>query len=212
MHQNHALIVVDVQNGFTPGGQLAVADADKIIPIINQLSQQFEHIVLTQDWHPENHISFFDNHLDQQPFSTIQLPYGEQVLWPRHCVQGSHDAEFHPDLQLDRARLIIRKGIHQGIDSYSAFQEADRKTTTGLAGYLKELGIHDVYIVGIATDFCVAWTAIDACQFGFNTYVIEDACQGIDLNGSLAAAWQQMQQAGVKRINSHAVPLNVATV
>ena len=197
-----ALIVVDVQNGFTPGGNLAVAKADQIIPIINQLAKKFEHIVLTQDWHPEQHISFADNHDNKVPFETIKLPYGTQVLWPKHCVQGTHDAEFHPDLDVPTAQLIIRKGFHADIDSYSAFMEADRKTPTGLKGYLTEHQIDTVYIVGIATDFCVAWTALDAAQMGFKTYVIEDACKAIDLDGSLQSAWQRMLEQGIERIQS----------
>ena len=196
------LIVVDVQNGFTPGGNLAVANADEIIPKINQLAQKFEHIVLTQDWHPDQHISFADNHDNKVPFETIELPYGTQVLWPKHCVQGTHDAEFHPDLDVPTAQLIIRKGFHADIDSYSAFMEADRKTPTGLKGYLTEHQIDTVYIVGIATDFCVAWTALDAAQMGFKTYVIEDACKAIDLDGSLQSAWQRMSEQGIERIQS----------
>ncbi|ALH94835.1 bifunctional nicotinamidase/pyrazinamidase [Acinetobacter equi] len=199
MRENTALIVVDVQNGFTPGGNLAVAHADEIIPNINQLAQFFDTIILTQDWHPNNHISFAENHVNKQPFDTIELDYGTQVLWPKHCVQGTRDADFHTDLHLPQAQLIIRKGVHSTIDSYSAFMEADRKTSTGLAGYLKERQITTVFIVGIATDFCVAWTAIDACEFGFDTYVIADATRGIDLNGSLQHAWQDMLAKGVKR-------------
>ena len=195
-----ALIVVDVQNGFTPGGNLAVAGADQIIPVINQLTKKFEYVVLTQDWHPEQHISFADNHENKVPFETIELSYGTQVLWPRHCVQGTHDAEFHPELNISTAQLIIRKGFHPDIDSYSAFMEADQKTSTGLAGYLRERGIETVFVVGIATDFCVAWTAIDAAKLGFNSLVISDATKGIDLNGSLQHAWQQMLANGVKRI------------
>lgn len=201
------LIVVDVQNGFTPGGNLAVANADEIIPKINQLAQKFEHIVLTQDWHPDQHISFADNHPNKKPFETIELDYGRQVLWPKHCVQGTHDAEFHPHLNIPTAQLIIRKGCHQNIDSYSAFMEADRKTPTGLNGYLREHQINTVYIVGIATDFCVAWTAIDAAELGFDTYVIEDACTAIDLNGSLQQAWQDMSQKGVHRIEASSILL-----
>lgn len=201
------LIVVDVQNGFTPGGNLAVANADEIIPKINQLAQKFEHIVLTQDWHPDQHISFADNHLNKKPFETIELDYGRQVLWPKHCVQGTHDAEFHPHLNIPTAQLIIRKGCHQNIDSYSAFMEADRKTPTGLNGYLREHQINTLYIVGIATDFCVAWTAIDAAELGFDTYVIEDACKAIDLNGSLQQAWQDMSQKGVHRIEASSILL-----
>ena len=200
MQKNTALIVVDVQNGFTPGGNLAVANADQIIPNINQLGQYFDNIVITQDWHPQNHVSFAENHVAKQPFETIELDYGTQVLWPAHCVQGTADAELHPDLDLPTAQLVIRKGSHVHIDSYSAFLEADQKTTTGLAGYLKERGIDTVFIVGIATDFCVAWTAIDACKLGFQSYVISDATKSIDLNGSLQHAWQDMLAAGVKRI------------
>ncbi len=203
--KHSALIVVDVQNGFTPGGNLAVTDADQIIPVINQLAQQFDTVILTQDWHPDQHVSFADNHLDKRAFETIELPYGTQVLWPKHCVQGTQDAEFHPNLNIPTAQLIIRKGFHVEIDSYSAFMEADRKTPTGLQGYLKEHQIDTVYIVGIATDFCVAWTALDAAQMGFTTYVIEDACKAIDLNGSLQQAWQQMLEQGVQRIQSAAI-------
>lgn len=200
MQNKTALIVVDVQNGFTPGGNLAVVGADQIIPKINALAEYFDNIVLTQDWHPVNHVSFFENHTGKQPFETIHLPYGAQVLWPAHCVQGTKDAEFHPDLKLTKAQLVIRKGFHPQIDSYSAFMEADRQTTTGLAGYLKERGIDTVFIVGIATDFCVAWTAMDARKLGFNSYVISDASKGIDLDGSLQHAWQDMLSAGVKRV------------
>lgn len=200
MQNNVALLVVDVQRGFTPGGNLAVANADQIIPNINLLGQHFQHIILTQDWHPDNHISFADNHPGKAAYDSIQLDYGAQVLWPKHCVQGTLDAELHPDLNLPQAQLIIRKGFHSQIDSYSAFMEADQKTTTGLAGYLRERGIDTVFVVGIATDFCVAWTAIDACKLGFKTYVIADATKGIDLNGSLQHAWQDMLSYGVKRI------------
>ena len=199
---NSALIVVDVQNGFCPGGNLAVADADQIIPCINALGRVFQNIVITQDWHPATHVSFAANHAGKQDYEQIQLSYGEQVLWPVHCVQGTLDAELHPDLDLPTAQLIIRKGFHEQIDSYSAFREADRKTTTGLAAYLKAREIDTVYIVGIATDFCVAWTAIDACEMGFSTYVIEDATKAIDLNGSLEQAWQQMMAHGVQRVQS----------
>ena len=195
-----ALIVVDVQNGFTPGGNLAVAHADEIITKINELAGHFDNIVLTQDWHPEDHISFANNHPNKNAFETIQLPYGSQVLWPSHCVQGTADAELHPALNIPRAQLVIRKGFHQHIDSYSAFMEADQKTTTGLAGYLKERGIDTVFVVGIATDFCVAWTAMDAAKLGFKSYVIADATKAIDLNGSLQHAWQDMLSKGVKKL------------
>lgn len=204
MHLQHsALIVVDIQNGFTPNGHLAVANSDQIIPLVNQLAEKFQHVVLTQDWHPANHISFAENHAGKQPFDTIQLDYGTQVLWPSHCVQGTQDAELHPNLNIPHAQLIIRKGWHTEIDSYSAFLEADQKTTTGLAGYLRESGIETVYVVGIATDFCVAWTAMDAVKLGFKTYVIEDATAAIDLNGSLQQAWAAMQGLGVIRLQSN---------
>ncbi len=198
--EHSALIVVDVQNGFTTGGNLAVANAEQIIPTINKLAQHFENIVLTQDWHPENHISFVENHPNHHAYDTIKLDYGMQVLWPAHCVQGTTDAEFHPDLHIPTAQMIIRKGFHSQIDSYSAFMEADHKTTTGLSGYLKERGIDTVYIVGIATDFCVAWTAMDAAKLGFKTFVISDATKAIDLQGSLQHAWQEMLAVGVKRV------------
>ena len=194
-----ALIVVDVQNGFCPGGNLAVANADQIIPDINKISKHFEHIVLTQDWHPDDHISFAESHAGMRAFDCIELSYGSQVLWPKHCVQDTTDAAFHPKLNIPRAQLIIRKGWHKEIDSYSAFTEADHKTTTGLAAYLHAHQIETVYVVGIATDFCVAWTAIDACKLGFNCYVIADACKAIDLNGSLQHAWQKMLHYGVQR-------------
>ncbi len=200
MQHNSVLIVVDVQNGFTSGGNLAVAHAEQIIPTINQLAQHFNNIVLTQDWHPANHISFAENHPNKKAYDTIQLAYGTQVLWATHCVQGTHDAEFHPDLNIPQAQLVIRKGFNAQIDSYSAFMEADHKTTTGLAGYLKERGIDTVYIVGIATDFCVAWTAMDAAKLGFKTFVISDATKAIDWQGSLQHAWQEMLAAGVKRV------------
>lgn len=200
---NHAaLIVVDVQNGFCPHGALAISGGDKIIPIINRLAPLFKNIILTQDWHPANHVSFADNHLGKKPYDQIELEYGTQVLWPRHCVQGTFDAEFHPDLNIPSAQLIIRKGFNQHIDSYSAFLEADHKTHTGLHGYLKSRGIDTVYIAGLATDFCVKWTALDARYFGYNTFVIEDACQSINVHGSLAQAWRDMQRAGISRIQS----------
>ncbi len=203
MHaKNSALIVVDVQNGFCPNGNLAVPNGDEVVPIINHVAKHFQNIVLTQDWHPADHISFAENHVGKQPFDTIELDYGTQVLWPTHCLQGSQDAELHPDLNIPSAQLIIRKGYHQHIDSYSAFLEADLQTSTGLAGYLQSRGIDTVYVVGLATDFCVAWTAMDAAKLGFYSYVIEDACRAIDLKGSLENAWQAMNDAGVKCISS----------
>ena len=209
--ERSVLIVVDVQNGFTSGGNLAVANAEQIIPTINQLAQHFENIILTQDWHPANHISFAENHPHKKPYDTIRLNYGMQVLWPSHCVQGSKDAEFHPDLNIPTAQMIIRKGFHSQIDSYSAFMEADHQTTTGLAGYLKERGIDTVFIVGIATDFCVAWTAMDAAKLGFKTFVISDATKAIDLQGSLQHAWQDMLAVGVKRVVANQI-LNASDI
>jgi nicotinamidase/pyrazinamidase len=197
-----ALIVVDVQNCFCTGGTLEVPQGEAVVPVINHLSTAFENIVLTQDWHPRGHASFAGSHAGRKPFESVELSYGTQVLWPEHAVQGTEDAALHKGLSLPTAQLIIRKGFHQGIDSYSAFQEADRQTTTGLAAYLKARGIRTVFIVGLATDFCVAWTALDAVDAGFEVFVIEDACRAIDLNGSLAAAWQQMTAKGVKRVQS----------
>jgi len=197
-----ALIVVDVQNCFIPGGTLPVRGGDEVVPLINRLGAIFQNIVITQDWHPPGHASFASAHPGKKPFETVELGYGAQVLWPDHCVQGTEDAALHKDLNLPAAQLIIRKGYHPGIDSYSAFDEADHETPTGLAAYLKARGIRSVYIAGLATDFCVAWTAMDARKRGFDAYVIEDATRAIDLNGSLAAAWKQMQAAGVKRIQS----------
>lgn len=197
-----ALLVIDVQNCFVPGGTLAVADGDAVVPLINQLGKVFSNVVLTQDWHPADHISFATQHQGKQPFETVELPYGTQVLWPAHGVQGTEDAALHPGLALPHAQLIIRKGYHRTIDSYSAFYEADQKTATGLAGYLQARGIDTVFLVGLATDFCVAWSAGDARKVGLTTYVIEDACRGIDLNGSLGVAWERMSAAGVKRIQS----------
>ena len=197
-----ALIVIDVQNCFVDGGTLPVKGGADIVPIINKLAPAFSNIVVTQDWHTPGHVSFASAHAGKKPFETTQLPYGTQVLWPDHCVQGSDDAALLKDLKLPTAELIIRKGYHTDTDSYSAFMEADGKTPTGLAGYLKERGIDTVFLAGLATDFCVAWSATDARKAGLTTYVIEDATRAIDLNGSLAAAWKQMADAGVKRIQS----------
>ncbi|MDO4427542.1 MAG: bifunctional nicotinamidase/pyrazinamidase [Moraxella sp.] len=197
-----ALLVVDVQNDFCPTGSLPVPKGDEVVPIINDLIPKFTHIVLTQDWHPNDHISFAANHADKAPFETIELPYGEQVLWAVHCVQDSDGAEFHKDLRTHHAQLIIRKGHHRDIDSYSAFLEADRITLTGLSGYLQAHGIQRVFVAGLATDFCVAWTAVDAVHFGFETFVIDDACRAIDTQGSLNKAWADMEKWGVKKVGS----------
>ncbi len=197
-----ALIVVDVQNCFVDGGTLPVKGGAEVVPVINKLAPAFENIIVTQDWHTPGHASFASSHAGKKPFETTQLSYGTQVLWPDHCVQGSEDAALLKDLKLPKAQLIVRKGYHQHVDSYSAFQEADRKTGTGLAGYLKERGIKTVYVTGLATDFCVAWTAMDARKAGLQVFVVEDATRAIDLNGSLAKAWKDMQAKGVKRIQS----------
>jgi nicotinamidase/pyrazinamidase len=200
-----ALIVVDVQNCFVDGGSLPVKDGRAVVPIINALAPRFENIVVTQDWHVKGHASFASSHAGKKPFETTTMPYGRQVLWPDHCIQGSDDAALVRELALPTAQLVIRKGFHRDIDSYSAFMEADHRTTTGLAAYLKARGIDTVFVVGLATDFCVGWTAIDARHAGFRTYVIADATRAIDLDGSLAAAWKAMHAAGVERIESAAL-------
>ena len=197
-----ALIVVDVQNCFVDGGTLPVKGGADVVPIINKLAERFQNVVVTQDWHTPGHTSFATAHRGKKPFEMVKLAYGDQVLWPDHCVQGTDDAALHKDLKLPTAQLIIRKGYNKGVDSYSAFEEADRKTVTGLAGYLKARGINTVYVTGLATDFCVAWTALDARKAGLKAIVIEDATRAIDLNGSLAAAWKQMAAKGVQRIQS----------
>jgi len=199
------LLIIDVQNDFLPGGALAVPDGDQVIPVVNRLAKAFGRVVLTQDWHPREHVSFAVNHPGAQPFGTIELPYGQQVLWPVHCVQHGTGAALADRLDVPHAQLIVRKGYHPHIDSYSAFFEADRKTPTGLLGYLRELGITRVFCVGLATDFCVAWSALDARAAGLEVAVIEDACRAIDLNGSLAQAWQHMTDAGIARLQSREV-------
>lgn len=196
------LLIVDAQYGFMPGGGLPVQDGDAIVPIINRIAPRFVNAVFTQDWHPADHVSFAANHPGAQPYDTVQLAYGEQVLWPTHCVQDTRDAALHEDLRVPQAQLIIRKGFNPQVDSYSAFVEADRTTTTGLAAYLQARGIRHVYLCGLATDYCVAWSALDARAAGFEATVIEDACRAIDLNGSLARAWADMAAAGVARVTS----------
>ena len=197
------LLVVDVQNCFLPGGTLAVPDGNKLIPIINSLGEKFQNVIFTQDWHTENHASFASSHPGKEPFETIELSYGTQVLWPDHCVQGSDDALLADGLNIPHAQLIIRKGYHNEIDSYSTFVAADGETKTGLTGYMRERGLQEVYVCGLATDFCVGWSAIDARRAGMDVWVIEDACRAIDLNGSLEAAWNSMEQEGVLRISSN---------
>jgi nicotinamidase/pyrazinamidase len=197
-----ALLVIDVQNCFLPGGSLAVKEGDQVVPVINKLAKGFTNVVMTQDWHTPGHISFASSHAGKKPFETIDLAYGKQVLWPDHCVQGTDGASLSKDLAIPQAELIVRKGYHKDTDSYSAFTEADGKTTTGLAAWLKARKLQKLFIAGLATDFCVAWTATDARKAGFEAYVIEDACRGIDTQGSLAKAWADMAKAGVKRIQS----------
>ncbi|MGI3170106.1 bifunctional nicotinamidase/pyrazinamidase [Pseudooceanicola sp. C21-150M6] len=193
-----ALIVIDVQNDFCPGGALAVAEGDAIVPGINAVMTEYDAVILTQDWHPAGHSSFATTHDGQHPFDVVTMPYGPQVLWPDHCIQGSPGANFHPDLTVDRADMIIRKGYNPAIDSYSAFFENDHVTPTGLEGYLRTRGITDLTMVGLATDFCVNFSAVDAAKLGFKVRVLSELCRGIDLDGSLAAALEQMAGAGVE--------------
>ncbi|KIN75396.1 Pyrazinamidase/nicotinamidase [Sulfitobacter noctilucae] len=192
-----ALIVIDVQNDFCPGGALAVAEGDAIVPGINALMNDFDAVILTQDWHPAGHSSFASSHSGKAPMEMIDMPYGPQVLWPDHCIQGSTGAAFHPDLAQDRADLIIRKGYNPAIDSYSAFFENDHQTPTGLEGYLRTRGITQVTLVGLALDFCVNYSAVDAAKLGFDVTVRQDLCRGIDMGGSMAAAMEGMKGAGV---------------
>jgi nicotinamidase/pyrazinamidase len=194
-----------VQNDFTPGGALAVPKGDEVVPVINRLAARFANVVLTQDWHPRRHASFASSHPGKKPFETLRLAYGEQVLWPDHCVQGTSGAAFHPDLAVTHAQLVVRKGHHREVDSYSAFMEGDRKTTTGLSGYLRERKLNRLYFCGLATDFCVAWSALDARAAGFEAAVIDDACRAIDLEGSVARAWSEMQKAGVTKTLSRSL-------
>ena len=197
-----ALIVVDVQNAFIEHGTLPVPNGKEVIPVINRIAKAFQNIVITQDWHVEGHSSFASTHANKKPYDVIELAYGEQVLWPDHYIQGTNDAALCADLILPSAQLIIRKGCDKDIDSYSAFIEADQTTTTGLAAYLRAREINSVYIAGLATDFCVAWTAMDAISLGFNAYVVEDASRAIDMNGSLDTAWKKMTEMGIKRTQS----------
>jgi nicotinamidase/pyrazinamidase len=204
MNPTDLLLVVDVQNDFLPGGALAVPHGDAVIPVIGELAPRFDNVILTQDWHPPGHVSFASHH-GLAPFSTIELPYGQQILWPDHCVQGTRGAEFAGGLEIPHAQAVIRKGYHAHTDSYSAFLEADRKTPTGLAGLLRERGITTVFLCGLATDFCVVWSALDAKAAGFEAVVIEDACRAIDTGGSLAAARTAMRDAKIRLIGSGAI-------
>jgi nicotinamidase/pyrazinamidase len=196
------LLVIDVQNDFCSGGALAVADGDAVVPFINRLAERFGHVALTQDWHPAGHSSFATSHPGSAPFQTINMPYGQQTLWPDHCIQGTPGSAFHPQLQTQRAQLVVRKGFRSAIDSYSAFFENDRRTPTGLAGYLRDRGLKRVFLVGLATDFCVHYSAVDARRLGFDAVLIEAGCRAIDLAGSLDAAWDGMAQAGVQRVSN----------
>jgi nicotinamidase/pyrazinamidase len=197
--ENRVLLAVDIQNDFCPHGALAVPGGDELVPVVNRLSRQFAHVILTQDWHCAHHQSFASSHPGKKPLDLVEMPYGRQMLWPDHCIQGTAGAEFHPELDIAHCELVIRKGYHREIDSYSAFFENDRRTPTGLAGYLRERGLTRLYLVGLATDFCVAYSALDAKRLGFEVTVIEEACRGIDVGGSLAAAWLAMSEAGVIR-------------
>ncbi|MFP4622145.1 MAG: bifunctional nicotinamidase/pyrazinamidase [Bacteroidales bacterium] len=198
----NALLIVDVQNDFCPGGALEVPRGDEVVPIINQLNKHFENVIQTQDWHPKGHSSFASSYKDKEPFSTTNLEYGEQVLWPDHCVQQTKGAEFHPDMDTQPTQLIIRKGFRKSIDSYSAFYENDHVTTTGLTGYLDNRHIDTLYVTGLATDFCVKWSVLDGIREGFTIYLVEDAIRGIDVNGTLKQALDEMKNAGAKFVKS----------
>jgi nicotinamidase/pyrazinamidase len=204
--QDHdVLLVVDIQNDFCPGGRLAVPAGDEVVPVVNRLARRFKHVVLTQDWHPPDHFSFASTHPGKKPYETIEASYGPQILWPDHCVQGTPGAEFHKDLQAAHAELVLRKGYHREIDSYSAFYENDRKTHTGLAGYLRERGLARVWLAGLAFDFCVRYSAEDAKREGFEVFVIEDACRAIDVEGSAEATRRCFAELGIARVPADAV-------
>ena len=200
-HANEAIVVIDVQNDFCPGGALAVERGDEVVPEINRIVRNYPVRIFTQDWHTTGHGSFASSHAGRAPFELIEMPYGPQVLWPDHCVQGTDGADFHEDLHVETAQMILRKGFRSEIDSYSAFFENDRTTPTGLEGYLRGRGVEKVTLVGLATDYCVAWSALDAVQLGFAVKVRLDACRGIDLDGSLAKALDDMEEAGVQLVD-----------
>jgi nicotinamidase/pyrazinamidase len=191
------LIVVDIQNDFCPGGSLSVPHGDEVVPLINRLATRFEHVVLTQDWHAPDHLSFASAHPGKQPYDTVMLPYGAQILWPDHCVRATRDAEFHRDLHIPQAGLVLRKGLDRNIDSYSTFYENDRTTPTGLVGYLRERGLGRIFLAGLALDFCVRYSAEDAYREGFEVVVVEDACRGIDVDGSMAATRESFRTLGI---------------
>ena len=201
-----ALIVIDVQNDFCPGGALAVAKGDRVVPLVNRIAPAFAVRVFTQDWHPADHMSFAASHPGAATFSSIEMPYGPQVLWPVHCVQGTPGADFHPDLETVTADLVVRKGFRPELDSYSAFFENDHMTPTGLTGYLRDRGVRHVWLAGLATDFCVSWSAIDALGHGFQVTLLEDACRAIDLDGSLDEAMRQMRTGGVRVARTEDLP------
>ena len=202
LEPDDVLLVVDVQRDFLPGGALAVPDGDAVVALINRLGRMVPHVLLTQDWHPPGHISFAESHPGRAPFEVVDVPYGKQVLWPTHCVQGSPGAELAPGLDLPGAELVVRKGHHPDVDSYSAFTEADGRTPTGLAGYLRERGFQRLFLAGLATDFCVGWSALDGRRAGFDVVVVEDACRAIDLQGSLGRMWAAMEAAGASRVTA----------
>lgn len=201
IRDDDVLLIIDVQNDFCSGGALAVNDGDAVVPVVNRLIERFDHVVLTQDWHPPGHSSFATSHPGSAPFESMMMPYGQQTLWPDHCVQGTSGAAFHPRLVTDRAGLVIRKGVRSAIDSYSAFHENDRRTPTGLAGYLRERGLQRIFLAGLATDYCVYYSAVDARRLGFDAVLVEAGCRAIDLAGSLDAAWTAMAAAGVQRVS-----------
>jgi nicotinamidase/pyrazinamidase len=198
----NTLLIIDVQNDFCPGGALAVPDGDLVIPVINRMVESFDHVIQTQDWHPEDHSSFASSHEGKTPYDTIQVDYGEQILWPDHCVQGTKGAEFHSKLETNKSEVIIRKGFRKKIDSYSTFFENDQKTKTGLTGYLNNRGVTELYVCGLATDFCVKWSVLDGIKEGFTIHVLEDAVKGIDIDGSVENAWKEMKSAGANIITS----------
>lgn len=203
--RHDVLLVVDIQNDFCPGGRLGVPRGDQVVPVVNRMAKRFAHVVLTQDWHPPGHLSFASSHAGAQPYQTIDVEYGAQILWPDHCVQGTRGAAFRDDLDVPHAELILRKGYHPGIDSYSAFYENDRRTPTGLASYLRERGFRRVFLAGLAFDFCVRYSAEDARRIGFETVVVEDACRAIDVDGSAAATRRQFDALGIACITAAAV-------
>ena len=205
LKSSDVLLVIDLQRDFCPGGRLAIRDGDAVVPLINQLAARFEHIILTQDWHPSGHYSFASSYPGKQPYEQIQLAYGPQTLWPDHCVQQTPGADFHPDLDLTRTELILRKGFRREIDSYSAFTEADRRTPTGLAGYLRERGFQRIFLAGLAYDYCVRFSAVDAVRAGFQAFVLENACRPVDLAQSIAETNTEFAATGVQRLRAESL-------